>query len=192
MLVVNVSLPDRGAGGDSSRFRRPRQKQQPTPSLSRAEMEHEPPNRQNRDPIEGDEDPIYAELDNPGDALQILARLAASDTRIPNNLTNSAAQDSFTGARSSDGARTVTAAAGNGPINSIQPPLLQSILSETETLMIGVLGTDTVNGLVQQYKPSFRTNVLHLTHLLTRQTTTLSALSRPKRSWQQQIHANQQ
>ncbi|KAJ5372454.1 hypothetical protein N7517_004460 [Penicillium concentricum] len=133
-------------------FRRSRQKQYHTPSVSGAETEHEPTKRQTRDPMEGDEDPIYAELDNPGDALQILARLAASDTRFPNNGIDSTAQDSFTGVCSSEGARIVTSYAGSSPANPIQPPMLQSILSETETLVIGVLGTDTVNGLVQQYE----------------------------------------
>ncbi|KAJ5520264.1 hypothetical protein N7463_000717 [Penicillium fimorum] len=141
-------------GGDFSRFRRSRQKEHPTPSSSGAGIEHEPTNQQNKDPVPGIEDPIYAELDNPGDALQILARLAASDTQISSNLTNPGAQNSFTGVCSSNGARFEASSAGSGPMNPIQPPMLQSILSETETLVIGVLGTDTVNGLVQQYETS--------------------------------------
>ncbi|KAJ5757653.1 uncharacterized protein N7511_006347 [Penicillium nucicola] len=144
-------------GGDFSRFRRSRQKQHAAPSLSEAEMEHAPNNHESTDPMDRDEDPIYAELDNPGDALQILARLAASDTRIPNDLANSTAQDSYTRACSSDGARIGTSSARSDPANIIQPPMLRSILSETETLVIGVLGTDTVNGLVHHYASNYHT-----------------------------------
>ncbi|KAJ5857805.1 hypothetical protein N7455_008699 [Penicillium solitum] len=139
-------------GGDFSRFRRSRQKQNPTPSLSGATMEHSPTDRHNRDPMEGDEDPIHAELTNPGDALQILARLAANDTQVPNKPANSMTTDPFTGACSWDRTHIVTPFVESGPTNLIQPPRLHSTLSETETLVIGVLGTDTVNRLVQQYE----------------------------------------
>ncbi|CRL22014.1 Fungal transcriptional regulatory protein, N-terminal [Penicillium camemberti] len=143
-------------GGDFSRFRRSRQKQNSTPSLSEARMENSPIDQHNRDPMEGDGDPIHAELTNPGDALQILARLAANDTQVPNKPANSM-PDPFTGACSSDRTPIVTPFAGRGPTNLIQPPMLHSTLSETETLVIGVLGTDTVNRLVQHYASSYHT-----------------------------------
>lgn len=115
-------------------------------------MERSPTDRHIREPMEGDEDPIHAELTNPGDALQILARLAANDAQVPNKPANSMITDPFTGACSSDRRSTVTPFAGSGPMNLIQPPILHSTLSETETLVIGVLGTDTANHLVQQYE----------------------------------------
>ncbi|KAJ5610223.1 hypothetical protein N7510_006942 [Penicillium lagena] len=179
-------------GGDFSRFRRSRQKQNSTPSLSGSGIEQKPSGRQDRDPVKGDEDPIYAELTNPGDALQILARLAANDNQVPNIPTNSIASDPFTGNCSLDGEPTVSSFAGSNTMNLIQPPASQSTLSETETLVIGVLGTDTVNLLVQQYETFAPRKYVPSDSLVTPQTTTLSAPSHPEKFWQQKIRAEQQ
>ncbi|KAJ5087487.1 hypothetical protein N7456_011103 [Penicillium angulare] len=141
-------------GGDFSRFRASQQKQNSTPVVRRPGIKQKPTDRSNKDSGKGDEDPIYAELTNPGDALQILARLAANDHRV-SNLPNSTASDAF-GSSVSDGLPTV-ASAGSSPANPIAPPMLQSTLSETETLVIGVLGIDTVNILVQHYAATYHT-----------------------------------
>jgi hypothetical protein len=117
------------------------------------------PNSPNRDPAKGEEDPIYAELNNPGDALQILARLAANDNQLPDNLSASTA-DSFTDGCSSGRAPMMTFSANRGSMGVVKPPILQPTLSETETLVIGVLGTDTVIRLVQQYELFDRANRL--------------------------------
>jgi hypothetical protein len=97
------------------------------------------------------EDPIYAELTNPGDALQILAQLAANDSHA-SNPNDSTTFDPFPVTPSAKREGTDTAVNADGPIDATEPPVLQSTLSETETLVIGVLGTDTVCRLVHQYE----------------------------------------
>lgn len=137
-------------GGDFSRFRRPYGDRSSTPT--RANIGHGLHDEQNRDDEKVMDDPIYAELTNPGDALQILAQLAANDSQVPNHPNDSTTFDPFPVTPSTKRGGTDTAFNINGPIESIQPPVLQSTLSETETLVIGVLGTDTVCRLIHQYE----------------------------------------
>ncbi|KAI3138431.1 transcriptional regulator family: Fungal Specific TF [Penicillium roqueforti] len=142
-------------GGDFSRFRRPYGDRSSTPT--RANIGHGLHDEQNRDDEKVMDDPIYAELTNPGDALQILAQLAANDSQVPNHPNDSTTFDPFPVTPSTKRGGTDTAFNINGPIESIQPPVLQSTLSETETLVIGVLGTDTVCRLIHHYAANYHT-----------------------------------
>ncbi|KAJ5983299.1 hypothetical protein N7481_005398 [Penicillium waksmanii] len=133
-------------GGDFSKFRRSARKQRlnsvSTPNHDDAnELEFQ----QNSECEKGSEDPIYAELTNPGDALQILARLAASDPKRYNEDTNPRARNSPDSDSCKDEVNS-----GENSIKRIQTPALQRPLSETETLVIGILGTDTARSLLNQ------------------------------------------
>lgn len=139
-------------GGDFSRFRRSRQKQSSTPSLGDSDAGHGLAGQQDGDNGQGTEDPIYAELTNPGDALQILARLAANDPQTPSHPNYSTSQDPLRTGSSSKAARTEPAFASDRTLESTQSPVFQPTLSETEILVIGVLGTDIVGRLVHQYE----------------------------------------
>lgn len=134
-------------GGDFSRFRRSARQQRRESSVST-------PNRDDANVIEfqrnsecekRSEDPIYAELTNPGDALQILARLAAHDPRRYHEDTNSRTRNSPDSHSCKDEVNS-----GENSIKRIQTPTLQRPLSETETLVIGILGTDTARSLLNQ------------------------------------------
>lgn len=97
----------------------------------------------------GPEDPIYAELTNPGDALQILARLAANGARISNHPNDSISTDPVARDFSSRAAQAEDISTSGKPLESTRPPVM---LSETETLVIGMLGADTTTGLLHQYE----------------------------------------
>ncbi|CAG7934987.1 unnamed protein product [Penicillium nalgiovense] len=140
-------------GGDFSRSRRSYREQSST-TLSRASIGHGLHDEQVRDEEKVIEDPIYAELTNPGDALQILAQLAANDSQVPNP-NDSTTFDPFSVTPSAKREETDTAVDADGPVYSTGPPVLQSTLSETETLVIGVLGTDTVCRLIHHYAANY-------------------------------------
>ena len=98
------------------------------------------------------EDPIYAELTNPGDALQILARLAAHDNHNPNHLPQrSPSRPPAEDFDISDEAQTVESTIGGTPTEFPELSRLHSTLSETETLVITVLGLDIAVRLLKQY-----------------------------------------
>ncbi|KGO45237.1 Transcription factor, fungi [Penicillium expansum] len=144
-------------GGDFSQFRYSRRGQSSTPTLSRANIGHGLHDEQSRDDENAIEDPIYAELTNPGDALQILAQLAANDPQVPNHPNDSTTFDPFPVTPSAKRSGTDTTFKMGGQVESMQPPVLQSTLSETETLVIGVLGTDTASRLVHHYAANYHT-----------------------------------
>lgn len=139
-------------GGDFSRFRPSRQKQSSTPALGGIEAGHGLAGQRGGDSGQGTEDPIYDELTNPGDALQILARLAANDPRTPGHPNYSTSQDPLQTGSSSKTARTGPAFASDRTLESTQSSVFQPTLSEAEILVIGVLGTDIVGSLVHQYE----------------------------------------
>ncbi|KAF9894978.1 hypothetical protein FE257_004602 [Aspergillus nanangensis] len=133
-------------GGDFSRFRRSLRKQSSvatTPSRT-SQMSHRP---QGKEDDKGTDDPIYAELTNPGDALHILARLAANVSQAPNHPASASS-------RRADAAWVIDSPMEQQPV---LPPVLQPTLSETETLVIGVLGTDTVGRLILHYAANYHT-----------------------------------
>ncbi|KAJ6184670.1 transcriptional regulator family: Fungal Specific TF [Penicillium mononematosum] len=140
-------------GGDFSRSRRS-YRERSSSTLSRTNIGHGLHDEQVRDDEKVIEDPIYAELTNPGDALHILAQLAANDSQAPNP-NDSTTFDPFPVTPSAKREGTDTAVNAEGPIDSTEPPVLQSTLSETETLVIGVLGTDTVCRLVHHYAANY-------------------------------------
>ncbi|KAJ5492164.1 transcriptional regulator family: Fungal Specific TF [Penicillium expansum] len=144
-------------GGDFSRFRYSRRRQSSTPTRSRANIGHGLHDEQSRDDENAIEDPIYAELTNPGDALQILAQLAANDPQVPNHPNDSTTFDPFPVTPSAKRSGTDTAFNMGGQVESMQPPVLQSTLSETETLVIGVLGIDTASRLLHHYAANYHT-----------------------------------
>jgi hypothetical protein len=88
------------------------------------------------------EDPIYAELTNPGEALQILARLAAHDQSMSFH-----SSDQILAISTSESQARSDYYNGNLPGHVVRP-VPQPTLSETETLVIGVLGTDTTQHLL--------------------------------------------
>lgn len=93
------------------------------------------------------ENPIYAELTNPGDALQILARLAANDHR--QHPSAPAFADRVSAARRGCSEAAVPA---DGMMDLMQPPVAQSTVSAMELLVISVLGTDLVDQLLHRYE----------------------------------------
>lgn len=129
-------------GGDFTRFRRSRQES--TTPARRVEAGHSP-----RDQAEhrenGDKDPIFAELTNPGDALEILAQLAAND------LQNSDAP-AFAQRSSAGRGHPKAVLSADNMFDSIRLPISQAPLSEMEMLVINVLGTDTVGWLLHRYE----------------------------------------
>ena len=144
-----IILAESRRGGDFSRSRRSYRGRSSTTS-SRANIGHGSHDKQVGDDEKVIEDPIYAELTNPGDALQILAQLAANDSQV-HNPNDSTSLDPFPVTPSAKQEGSDTAVNADGPIDPTVPPVLQSTLSETETLVIGVLGTDTVCRLIHQY-----------------------------------------
>lgn len=133
-------------GGDFSKFRRSSRKQKLN---SASTPDHDDANelefRQHSECEKGSEDPIYAELTNPGDALQMLARLAANDSKRSHQATNPRTRNSPDSSSCKDKANL-----SEPSIKRIQTPTLQRPLSETETLVIGILGTDTAQSLLNQ------------------------------------------
>lgn len=137
-------------GGDYSRFRRSQNKQSATPSVDVIEIDRDQTAEEKREGLQGNGDPIYAELANPGDALQILARLAANDNQRPNEPEGSPPLNTWTTHKSLDQVSAKESPKGNSSSSSIPPPLVHTTLSETETLVMGVIGTDTVTRLINQ------------------------------------------
>lgn len=137
-------------GGDFSKFRRQKQKQ--TLSISTPDKADQIDFQENSECKKGVEDPIYAELTNPGDALQILARLAADDPKQTHEDADSRKQISPGSDFCKDEVNSQTAISDTGSIKRIQTPTFQRPLSETETLVIGILGTETARGLLHQYE----------------------------------------
>ncbi|KAL4893147.1 hypothetical protein BDV59DRAFT_207944 [Aspergillus ambiguus] len=90
------------------------------------------------------EDPIYAELTNPGDALQILARLAANDLQLPNQPPALAESASIKRAYPET-------------LDSFHLPVVSPTLSEMEILVLSVLGTDKVAQLLHRYAMNYHT-----------------------------------
>lgn len=138
-------------GGDYSRFRRSRNKEKSaTPSVDVIEIDRDQTGEDKRERLQGNEDPIYAELANPGDALQILARLAANDNQRPNEPDGSPPSNTWTTHDSFNQVSTKGSPERNSASRSVPPPLVHTTLSETETLVMGVIGTDTVTRLINQ------------------------------------------
>ncbi|KAL4808634.1 hypothetical protein BDV18DRAFT_167672 [Aspergillus unguis] len=137
-------------GGDFSMFRRPRHGSS-TP-VGRADTTHAP-TAQAEYREKAAENPIYAELTNPGDALQILARLAANDQRQHPNAP--AFADRVSAARR--GYSEAALPAANGMMDITQPPVAQSTVSAMELLVISVLGTDLVDQLLHRYAMNYHT-----------------------------------
>jgi hypothetical protein len=129
-------------GGNFSRIRRTKRVESPTPTPNPVNAEHNNVSEGIGENEKRTDDPIYAELTNPGEALQILARLAAHDQSMS--------------VRSSDQIPTISTSewqfrsdhCNDNLPGHIVRPLLQPTLSETETLVIGVLGTDTTRHLL--------------------------------------------
>lgn len=183
-------------GGDFSRFRRSGRNQISTSTCSTPSLGHvEVAGRELTGQMDGyhergPKDPIYAELTNPGDALQILARLAANGPKIANHQNDSICPDPTARGSSSKGAQTEDISDSQRTLESTRPPVM---LSETETLVIGVLGTDTVTTLLHQYETlralqnqTFSDGPVML------QTITHSLLSQLNSFWHQQTCAKQQ
>lgn len=144
-----VASPASRRGGDFSRFRRSKMNnrqgnsaQAPSPQTSPARESSTP---QEKHQI-STEDPIYAELTNPGDALQILARLAEKDSQKQNwqaeqpSITLDARQFSNTVLEDSTQMR------GNS-----QRISLPKAVSDVEILVIDQLGLETGKTLLKQY-----------------------------------------
>lgn len=129
-------------GGDFTRFRRSRQES--AAPARRVGAGHSP-----RDHAEhhknGDKDPIYAELTNPGDALEILAQLAANDLQHLDS-------PGFAQRSSASLGHSKAVLSTDSIFDSIHLPVSQAPLSEIEALVISVLGTDTVDRLLHRYE----------------------------------------
>ncbi|KAL5364963.1 hypothetical protein BJX96DRAFT_181302 [Aspergillus floccosus] len=128
-------------GGDFSRFRRSHRE-----SSTPARRVDTPPNaavheeNYEKGSEKGHENPIYAELTNPGDALQILARLAANHLQLPNQPPTLA--DSASAKRA---------------FSEAVLPMVLPTLSEMEILVLSVLGTDKVAQLLHRYAMNYHT-----------------------------------
>ncbi|OJI96895.1 hypothetical protein ASPVEDRAFT_260308 [Aspergillus versicolor CBS 583.65] len=152
-------------GGDFSRFRRPRHGGSSTP-VGSVDTTHEP-TAQTEYREKAVENPIYDELTNPGDALQILARLAAAP----------AFADRVSAARREYSEAALSA-------NSM---MAQSTVSAMELLVISVLGTDLVDRLLHRYEAPPEQYWMASDCLATQSTTTPSVLLSPKVSSARQI-----
>lgn len=126
-------------------MRQAKRVQTSAPPSDRIETDYEHTNEEIVAQEKRPEDPIYAELTNPGDALQILARLAALDHPIPRGPSQESVVPS---PQHRSSAILPTSNSNITPIEAVQRPLLQPTLSETETLVIGVLGADTTKHLL--------------------------------------------
>ncbi|OQD89983.1 hypothetical protein PENANT_c002G09137 [Penicillium antarcticum] len=136
-------------GGNFSQFRRPKRVESLTPTPSPVNPNCQNASESMEENAKRVEDPIYAELTNPGEALQILARLAAHDQSM-----STRSSDQIPAASAGE----VQARNDNYDINLPGPvtrPLLRPTLSETETLVIGVLGTDTTQHLLIDYATNY-------------------------------------
>lgn len=161
-------------GGDYTGFRRnnkQRQKQKPkkksTPSLTFVDdSNHYTVAPDEPTPVStkssGDEspvDPVYADLRHPRDALNILVRLADGDARFPAKQTQYQSPPATVSTQNhsqnadkcvmsnsptiNDGLNNIT-----GSSNNTTDPAFHPTLSDTETLVIGVLGADTAKHLL--------------------------------------------
>ncbi|KAL2814353.1 hypothetical protein BDW59DRAFT_154432 [Aspergillus cavernicola] len=135
-------------GGDFSRFRRSPQGSS-TPGRM-ADTAHNPA-MQAEHYEEGPENPIYAELTNPGDALQILARLATNDIQLPNNPL------AFADSSSTKRAYSEAVQPNDRIFDFLRLPATQPTLSEMEILVLSVLGTDKVGQLLHRYAMNYHT-----------------------------------
>ena len=136
-------------GGNFTRFRRSRRDN--TTPVRRVDAGHSPTDQAEHHE-NGAKDPIYAELTNPGDALEILAQLAANDLQHSDPSTF-AQRPSASRGYSNDVLPT------DSMFDSMPLPVSQATLSEMETLVINVLPTDTVDRLLHRYEaPSFQTS----------------------------------
>lgn len=157
-----VAAPASRRGGDFSSYRRQKQKQdnrnpantiqERVPAVQEDETEAKP------------DDPLYAELTNPGDALQILARLAASDSQPPVQAGQSSSVTA-TGHEllTSDRGHVNNLSAGQG---ILQSNVADDLLSDTEALVMSILGLDTTKNLLQQYVDPCSESIEIITDLL--------------------------
>ncbi|CAK7213008.1 hypothetical protein SEUCBS140593_001700 [Sporothrix eucalyptigena] len=168
-------LAESRRGGDYSRFRRNDKQKQMQASTTPSSIDglHPSPTSQddpdamavahpadstNKDGDEVPVDPVYAELRNPRDALDILARLAADETASPTVSTHSYPQQNHgkgSGGNSMSMANSPEvdgdAIGILGANNNVAASVCQPMLSDTETLVIGVLGVDTARHLLACY-----------------------------------------
>jgi hypothetical protein len=117
-----------------------RSQQESSTLVRRIDASHDPESQAGHERKRPD-DPIYAELTNPGDALQILAQLAANDLQCPNPPSVAERSNAKRG-------HYETEPPNDGMLNFMQLPKTQPALSDMETFVIGILGTDTVYRLL--------------------------------------------